>query len=290
MASEAFELALRVAIVPIGELVDAGHPVLVARLRTSEHVALAMLAGSGPSLAERWIKDEATAGRYAVAEGPAEADFSGFECRWRPIPNRRGRVMSLLVRALDEDRVAAAATYAEVVEAIHGALAEDEGRPVAVETLALGSGGPTFDQEARIRSGRAKGLAYLWRRSAARVSTTVGRALFGARLRAFGFDGAHYRDEVAANTDFRKFDDTLRMVLDVSDEQRATIEGHLARAHAQGRIAYGIHLADAALMTCAIRSYDGDHVHFVDGADGGYALAAAQLKAQLAVWRGTANE
>jgi hypothetical protein len=31
-----------------------------------------------------------------------------------------------------------------------------------------------------------------------------------------------------------------------------------------------------------VRSYTGDHLHFVDGADGGYALAASELKAQLA--------
>jgi hypothetical protein len=34
-------------------------------------------------------------------------------------------------------------------------------------------------------------------------------------------------------------------------------------------------------MTCYVRAYAADHVHFVDGADGGYALAAKQLKAQL---------
>jgi len=46
-------------------------------------------------------------------------------------------------------------------------------------------------------------------------------------------------------------------------------------------VAYGTHQASAALMTCLVRSYDGDHLHFVDGADGGYALAAKQMKAQL---------
>jgi hypothetical protein len=30
-----------------------------------------------------------------------------------------------------------------------------------------------------------------------------------------------------------------------------------------------------------VKSYDGNHLHFVDGAEGGYALAAKQLKAQL---------
>jgi hypothetical protein len=43
-----------------------------------------------------------------------------------------------------------------------------------------------------------------------------------------------------------------------------------------------MHRSPAALVTCLVRSYDGDHVHFVDGSDGGYALAAKQMKAQLA--------
>lgn len=35
-------------------------------------------------------------------------------------------------------------------------------------------------------------------------------------------------------------------------------------------------------MTCLIFDYDRDHFHFVDAADGGYALAAKQMKAQMA--------
>jgi hypothetical protein len=36
------------------------------------------------------------------------------------------------------------------------------------------------------------------------------------------------------------------------------------------------------MMTCLVFSLDESrHVHFIDGADGGYALAALQLKAQL---------
>jgi len=35
-------------------------------------------------------------------------------------------------------------------------------------------------------------------------------------------------------------------------------------------------------MTCLVFSLEQSrHVHFIDGADGGYALAAVQLKAQL---------
>ena len=36
-----------------------------------------------------------------------------------------------------------------------------------------------------------------------------------------------------------------------------------------------------AIFTCLITRRHGDHLHFVDGAEGGYAMAAAAMKAQL---------
>lgn len=58
------------------------------------------------------------------------------------------------------------------------------------------------------------------------------------------------------------------------------IGGHVRARHEAGDIFFGVHVSKASLMTCAIRAYEGSHVHFVDGADGGYALAAKQLKLQ----------
>jgi hypothetical protein len=55
----------------------------------------------------------------------------------------------------------------------------------------------------------------------------------------------------------------------------------LQSAADKNELAYGIHRSSSALATCMVKAYEGDHVHFVDGADGGYALAARQLKAQL---------
>lgn len=48
----------------------------------------------------------------------------------------------------------------------------------------------------------------------------------------------------------------------------------------RGQIAYGVHVSHQAMMTCLMFNLQ-DHVHFIDGADGGYALAAKQLKDQL---------
>lgn len=41
-------------------------------------------------------------------------------------------------------------------------------------------------------------------------------------------------------------------------------------------------MADTALMTCLVFNLrKSEHVHFVDGGDGGFAIAAKQLKTQL---------
>jgi hypothetical protein len=97
------------------------------------------------------------------------------------------------------------------------------------------------------------------------------------------YNAPTYREELRANTDFRKYDGLLRMVLDVSAEQADAIEDYLAAEHAAARLVYGTHRADAALMTCLVFSLEqSQHIHFIDGADGGFALAAQGFKKQIA--------
>ncbi len=44
------------------------------------------------------------------------------------------------------------------------------------------------------------------------------------------------------------------------------------------KLAYGVHPSFAAMVTCYVRSYQSNHIHFVDGTDGGYAKASQELK------------
>jgi hypothetical protein len=47
---------------------------------------------------------------------------------------------------------------------------------------------------------------------------------------------------------------------------------------------YGLHRQDAAVMTCFAPSpADNNHIHFIDGARGGYARAATSLKEMIAL-------
>ncbi|MCB1447793.1 MAG: DUF3095 family protein, partial [Rhizobiaceae bacterium] len=79
------------------------------------------------------------------------------------------------------------------------------------------------------------------------------------------------------------FDDGLKMTIDVDATRLARIEALLRDAAAKEVCRYGLHRQDSALITCfVINPMHRDHMHFIDGAAGGYALAAVRLKEGIA--------
>jgi Protein of unknown function (DUF3095) len=56
----------------------------------------------------------------------------------------------------------------------------------------------------------------------------------------------------------------------------------LQQLEADGDILYGLHISGESVMSCYVRNLDDQHVHFIDGADGGYTKAAGVLKKKIA--------
>jgi hypothetical protein len=283
LARNAFELDLRCGIVSIAELAQDKLAVSVARFRISEHVVLAMLMGDGVSAAEHRIKDPATADRYQIpTQGPKRADLDGFQCRWQPVVSERGSILSILVEARAEKVSQRTAVYKRMLHLLASMMGERTGHPVNRSRLRLSGPFDDYECEARVQSGESSGPLYQAAKSFARNKALIGRALILSGMSAGGFDGRRYPEELVKNCDFRKFDEMLRMVVDVTPEQIVAIERVLEQGRLRGEIFYGLHRSPKALITCYVRSFSGDHVHFIDGSEGGYALAAKQLKAQRA--------
>lgn len=268
-------LTMRTALVPVAAIRDAGHDVRVARYGPSANLSYAMFSGGGLGWAEAAMKR----GAFQIAPAPAGTlpDLSGLSCRFEEIPASRGLILSVLVLPGEG---ADPQAFRDVIESLI-ALAErtpDAGRPVP-------SGGPALkwpprglDYEARTLRGGPLAL----RRVRVLGWTLFAYVIMRFGLRVGGFVAADYIGQVVENSDFRKYDDALRMVLDCTESLAGAIEGRLAEAAADGTVRYGLHRQDAAMMTCftpsAVRP---DHVHFIDGARGGYASAATALKASL---------
>jgi hypothetical protein len=285
LAKDAFDLELRAGIVPVKDLVSAGQEVRVARYNVSPNVTLAMFEGGGLGAAEKLVKDPVHGALYALApaDEPDWSIFKGFECRWKPIKTRKDRMVSLLVFARAKDPITTRLTYQRVLAGITQAahMGMDGMRPVDGAALSLTSNPADLRVEASVRSGASRGFSFWLFRLRARLMVKLATFLMGQGVKLADFDGATYKRDVAANTDFRKFDEMLRMVLDVSDAELQGIVSYLDTERATGAVVYGIHVSDSALMTCFIQDFAGNHIHFVDGSDGGYALAAKQLKEQL---------
>ncbi|MFC6584275.1 DUF3095 family protein [Sulfitobacter aestuariivivens] len=104
--------------------------------------------------------------------------------------------------------------------------------------------------------------------------------LYKTGIKLAGFDAHHFRAVVGGNADFRKFDDGLKMTLDCDAQTEASLRALLQEAEENGTIRYGLHAQSEAMMTCIVpSSLSDDHMHFVDGAAGGYTSAAQAIKA-----------
>ena len=277
LAAREFGLELRVGMVPVAEIRRHGRRVLVAKLALSPGNHLAMFAGGGLELADRLVKDGADFHLGHEAD-PGFPDLKGLSCRWEPYQSLRGDMLTLLVRALEAEGWP---LQREIIGALGRILGEAPERAAPVQRANMRFVWPPagLEAEARLTRGRAS----LWRRRA-RLYLESGLQAFAERFdRRIGpYHAPAYRAQLRRNSDHRKVADTLHMVLDCTAEQSTAIGSYLEGLRAEGRVAYGLHRANRALMTCLVFSLEeGRHVHFIDGADGGYALAALQLKAQL---------
>ncbi|MEN9220807.1 MAG: DUF3095 domain-containing protein [Thermostichus sp. BF3_bins_97] len=281
LAAQAFQLDLRVALVPVAVIHQSPYEVRVAKLRVSPEYTQAIFIGGGLKFAEALIKDPRTAPQFAVQRPPGsepQADYSGLECRWQDIRSPYGETLSLLISATSPDERQSTLIYQEVLEQIERIYgAGSQRRPVNLQSLHLTFQDRLLQLETLVHQGRESPLVQAWYRLRLKLENLLGWCLIRLRLGVWG----KYPQLVVSATDFEKLDDLLRMVIAISPEQRQQLTDYLETRYRQGELVYGIHISDRALLTCLVFERDGRQVHFVDGADGGYALAARDLKARL---------
>jgi Protein of unknown function (DUF3095) len=266
-------LVMRVALVPVAAVRAQGLDVRVARFGPSPNLSYAMFSGGGLGWAEAAMKR----GEFSVAAAASgtHPDLTGLSCRFEEIPSVRGLILSvLIVPAKDAGPKAFRKLIEDVIALVE--RSPDAGRPVP-------PGGPAIrwpPSGAELEARATRGGSLFKRRAFVLANGLFAYLVMRFGISVGGFVPKTYVQQVVENSDFRKYDDGLRMILDCTPELEDALAQRLASAASAGIIRYGLHRQDAAMMTCftpsALRS---DHVHFIDGARGGYASAATALKA-----------
>ncbi len=280
LAQESFQLDLRVGVVPLTAIAPAS-PVRVAKFRLSPTYCQASFMGGGLTQATELVKNNAIY-RLDVPGDRAAPNLTGLECRWQDIPSPQGHTLSLIVAALPSGGYINEYLYGEVLEIIHGIYGEGESyHPVAPSKLKLSINPGRLRAEAKARAKSSQWGDRALYVAQAYLESMLGLGLMELNLTGGGVAWGRYKAEVRAASDYQKIDDLLRMVIAGSPAQTDQLVTYLDGRLAQGHLVYGLHVSDRALMTCLIMDRRDRHFHLVDGADGGYALAAQQLKARL---------
>jgi len=284
LAKREFDMDLRVGVVPVKVVVAANYPLKIAKFKVSENYSQAVFIGGGLTRATELIKDPVAGNIYSIKNKGVspKADFSGLECRWQDIPSKYGEIVTLLVMVRADFGQQSHRLYRNILKKIKYIYGEENSlNPIDSKNLKLTLNSTKLIKETLVRASSASWLDRQLYLSKIQLETALGSLLMNLKVKTEELDWGVYKDIALAATDYRKFDDMLRMVISGNEWRRKKLTGYLERNYREGKLVYGLHVSDRALMTCLVFERGGRQVHFVDGADGGYALAAKDMKQRM---------
>ncbi len=288
MARKRFGLALRVGMIKVSEVRQPGVEVCVAKFQAHQHFQQAMLRGKGFDAADKKVKERLYPNPYQLETDASAIDnhykgvFDGFECRWDEIASPHEAVAAVLIRSLTAAPDANNQLYKAVLADIDRIYGNEQQRhPLTPKQLSLTSQTKLLAVETEVQTAFRPTLAKLSYRWKLFLVRQLGNVLMKFGLRTGNTHWGEYKDRLIANTDYRKYDNTLHMIISGTVEQHNRLRATLENYRHNKQLAFGLHSAPASLITCVIDNYQHDHIHFLDITNGGYTMAARELKQQL---------
>ncbi|GAA4314591.1 DUF3095 domain-containing protein [Mucilaginibacter gynuensis] len=266
-----FGLNLRIGTVRVADVYEAGYSLQICKFCLADSFPIPIVLGDGLNYAESIIKGEG----YMLgldSDVTEEPDLTGMQCRWDkiPPPENKDEVVTLLVIA--RNSAAQSTVFCEVMRQIDDIYGSAKKRqPISVGKLKFKSTFNRLGSEMRARLGEIKFFelvktwainlySYIWFRTE---------------------KGKDYLNRLVEMSDTLVIDGKINTVISGTKEQRAGLQAILDGMEKQGDIYYGLHVSGASIMSCYVRDLEDGHIHFVDGAEGGYTRAATVLKAKI---------
>jgi len=262
-----FNIELRVGHVPVAEIYEKEQALNISKLRTSGLFAIPVLLGDGLIYAEKKIKGP----DYNFAREPIgdELDLSGMQCRWDRIkpPENEFEVVSLLVIA--REGVKQSLVFKKVIDSMDEIYGSPNTRkPISAAKLKIKATLAKIRLEMRVRMGGYRPVYFMtnW------IKTSLGYLYFKTKK------GKVYLNNLVDMSDTLIIDGRINTVISGTARQRELLEEALSKIEREGEILYGLFVSKESVMSCYVRNIKDGHIHFVDGAEGGYTKAASVIK------------
>ena len=185
--------------------------------------------------------------RVQEHEGLCEGSFEGFECRWQAVPSFNDHKLALLVAAVSADAGVNLASYRQVsdkIAEIYGDIASYH--PLRAEQMRLSFSPRELGHEWRVRSSRLGPWGRIKYFVRIALLNLAGLYLFARTMDTRNVRWSNYIDEMVENSDVRKFDGMLRMVMDGTEAQYRDLRSYLEAQYREGRLVYGMYKSSEA--------------------------------------------
>lgn len=266
-----FGLDIRVGEMPVHKILSDGHVLKIAKYYHSPVFSIPIVLGDGLMHAEKIIKGKDYRSDHE-SDDHEGLDLSGMQCRWDRIspPKDKEEVVTLLVMSRsDFDQSQVFRAVIEQIENLYGPISKRQ--PISVSQLRLNTTFGRLGTEMRVRIGKIR-LVEMLRQKLISLWIFI-------YLRTF--KGRRYLEKLVDMSDTLVLDGKINTVISGTIDQRKRLQEFLDELESDAKIHYGLHISNASIMSCYVRDLDDDHIHFVDGSDGGYTQAARMLKAKI---------
>lgn len=272
-----FGLEMHIGSLSVKELWEAGHSIRIAKWEIDSSFSKAIALGDGLRYAEQQIKQAMKEEEY---EGVTTEDLNltGLECRWNKIspPVAEAYNICYLIETIDPDKQAA--IYTDVLKKMEAVYGDAQMRnPLSPERLQGMLNLRNVKREMLARFGKWR-LGHFLK---AALEAVVGNYYLKHNWRIRGQSGDEYLQQLIAHADTLTVDGRINTIVCASSNKHNEFLQYLSHQEASGLLIFGHHVSKESVMTCYIEDRRDKHIHFVDGADGGYTEAAKEFKAKL---------
>ncbi len=270
-----FGLYMHIGSVSIKNILSNGSTVKISKVEIGLGLHKAIIIGNGLKSAEQQIKHSINPENENTKY---DLDMTGLECRWDKVkpPNVENEIVCYLIESTHQEKqVEVYRNVLRKMDEIYGSLAIRS--PLAPNRLKLLLNLQKAQKEMLIKYGRWK-IDYL---ISSFFKTLLGLFYFRNNLKLGNIQGRDYLLQLIANADTLTIDGRINTIISGQQNKRTQLLEYLAAKEAEGSLVYGYHISKESVMTCYIENMDSNHIHFVDGSDGGYTEAAKLLKRKL---------
>ncbi len=275
---ENFSLNLRIGSLSVEEIRNAGYKVKLAKIEESPGFNKALLIGNGFKYAEYIIKKTSihVASDISTLQ---ELDLEGMECKWDKVkpPASEFEVVCFLIDTVNEkDQFEIYSAILKKLDEVYGPF--EKRHPLTINTLKFKADLKKIKREMIARYSKLN-LFYLFRTW---LVDLFGNFYFKYNLKVNNLRANDYLTQLIAFSEILTIDGRINTIVSGTSGNRQRFLAFLQELEKQQLIVYGHYASSASIMTCYVQNIYNKHVHFIDGADGGYTEAAKELKPKLA--------